>query len=149
MNKPIGSDAFAQAQKIFSDALVPGNVQSAAQQGVAASHALFTKAATAARDNTRLATEIADTAWGSSKMLHEKMVKNLTANAEAMFAAAHAMAKAKSLPEVARLQGELLQKIASQSAEQTKEFADLSARAAQHLLEKVQAAAARSLTLAP
>lgn len=143
MNKPIGTDAFAQAQKILSDAMVPQNVQAVAQQSVAASQELYTKAATAAQDSTRIATEIADTAWGSTKMLHEKLVKNLTANTEAVFAAAHAIAKAKSLPEIAKLQGEFLQKFAAQSAEQTKEFADLSARATQHVFEKVQTAATR------
>jgi phasin family protein len=89
-------------------------------------------------------TEIADTVWGSTKMLNEKIVQNLTANAEFVFAAAQAMACAKSLPEIAKLQGEFVQKFATQATEQTKEFFDLSTRATQHLVERAQAATGKS-----
>ena len=51
---------------------------------------------------------------------------------------------AKSFPETAKLQGEFAQKFAAQTAEQTKEFLDLSARATQHLFEKAQSAASKS-----
>ena len=60
-------------------------------------------------------TEIADTAWGSTKMLNEKIVQNMTTNAEAVFSAAQAMATAKSLPELAKLQSEFVQKLAAQA----------------------------------
>jgi phasin family protein len=89
-------------------------------------------------------TEIADTAWGTTKMLNDKIVQNLTANAEAAFDAAQAIAAARSLPEIARLQGEFVQKFAAQASEQTKEFFDLSTRVTQHLFEKAQAAASKS-----
>jgi phasin family protein len=83
--------------------------------------------------------EIADAAWGSTKMLNEKIAQNLTANADAAFSAAQAIATAKSLPEIAKLQSEFVQKLAAQATEQTKEFLDLSARATQHLLERAAA----------
>ena len=86
---------------------------------------------------------IADTAWGSTKLLNDKIAQNLTANVEAAFAAMQAMATAKSLPEIAKLQSEFSQRFAAQAAEQTKEFFDLSTRATQHLFEKAQAAAAK------
>ncbi|HZT48565.1 MAG TPA: TIGR01841 family phasin, partial [Hyphomicrobiaceae bacterium] len=60
-------------------------------------------------------------------------------------AAAHEIISAKSLQEAAKLQGEYLQKFAAQATEQTKEFVDLSTRATQHVFEKVQAAASKSL----
>jgi len=113
-------------------------------QGVTASQEFYTKTAAAAQDGAKVVTEIADTAWGSTKMLNEKLVQNLTANAEAAFNAAQAMATAKSLPELAKLQSEFAQKFAAQAAEQTKEFFDLSSRATQHLFEKAQAAASKS-----
>jgi phasin family protein len=77
-------------------------------------------------------------------MLNEKLVQNLTANFEATFTAAHAIATAKSLPEIVKLQTDFLQKLTAQATEQTKEFFDLSARATQHVLEKAQAAASKS-----
>ena len=89
-------------------------------------------------------TEIADTAWGSTKMLNDKIGQNLAANAEAAFTAAQAIATAKSLPEIAKLQSEYVQKFAAKATEQTREFFDLSARATQHLFEKAQAAATKS-----
>ena len=77
-------------------------------------------------------------------MLNEKIVQNLTANAEAAFSAAQAIAIAKSLPEIAKLQSEFVQKFAAQATEQTKEFFDLSTRATRHLFEKAQSAATKS-----
>ena len=144
VNQQFGKQAFDQAEKLFKDARVPENVQAIAQQGVAASKEFYAKTAAAAQDGAKVMTEIADTAWGSTKMLNEKIVQNMTANAEAAFTAAQAMATAKSLPEIAKLQSEFVQKFAAQAAEQTKEFFDLSTRATQHLFEKAQAAAGKS-----
>ena len=145
VNQHFGKQAFDQAEKLFKDARVPENFQAIARQSVAASKEFYAKTAAAAHDGAKVITEIADTAWGSTKMLNEKIAQNVTANADAAFSAAQAMATAKSLPEIAKLQGEFVQRIASQTAEQTKEFFDLSSRAAQHLLEKAQAAAEKSL----
>jgi len=144
VNQNFGKQAFDQAEKLFMDARVPENVQAIARQSVAASKEFYAKTAAAAQDGAKVITEIADTAWGSTKMLNEKLAQNVTANAEAAFRAAQAMATAKSLPEIARLQSEFVQNFAAQAVEQTKEFLDLSSRATQHLLEKAQAAAGRS-----
>lgn len=144
MNQQFGKQAFEQAEKLFSNARVPENVQAMAQQGVAASQELYVKTAGAAQDGAKIMTEIADTAWGSTKLLNEKIAQNLAANVEAAFSAMHAMAAAKSFPEIARLQSEFGQRLATQAAEQTKEFFDLSARATQHLVEKAQAAVTKS-----
>jgi hypothetical protein len=143
VNQQFGKQAFDQAEKLFKDARVPENLQAFAQQGVAASKEFYAKTAGAAQDGAKVMTEIADTAWGSTKMLNDKIAQNLTANVEAAFAAMQAMATAKSLPEIAKLQSEFSQRFAARAAEQTKEFFDLSTRATQHLFEKAQAAAAK------
>jgi phasin family protein len=70
-------------------------------------------------------------------MLNDKIVQNLTSNVEVAFATAQAMATAKSLSEIAKLQMDFIQKLATQATEQTKEFVDLSARATQHVFEKI------------
>ena len=145
VNQEFGKQAFDQAEKIFKDARVPENFQAIAQQAVAASKDFYSKAAAAAQDGAKAMHEIADTAWGSAKMLNEKVAQNLTANAEAAFSAAQAIATAKSLPEIAKLQSEFFQRFAAQATEQTKEFFDLSTRATQHLFEKAQSAATKSL----
>ena len=144
MNQQFGKQAFDQAEKLFKDLRVPDSVQAIAQQGVAASKEFYSKAAATAQDGAKAMNEVADTAWGSTKMLNEKIVQNMAANAEAAFNAAHAIATAKSLPEIAKIQSEFVQKFAAQAAEPTREFVDLSTRATQHLLEKAQFAATKS-----
>lgn len=104
----------------------------------------YAKTVTAAQDNAKALTEVAETAWGSTKMLNDKIVQNLTSNVEAAFATAQAMATAKSLSEIAKLQMDFIQKLATQATEQTKEFVDLSARATQHVFEKTQTIATKS-----
>ena len=140
----IRKTSIRPGREALKDARVPENVQAIAKQGVAASKEFYAKTTAAAQDGAKVMTEIADTAWGSTKMLNEKIVQNMTTNAEAAFTAAQAMATAKSLPEIAKLQSEFMQKFAAQAAEQTKEFFDLSTRATQHLFEKAQAATAKS-----
>jgi hypothetical protein len=140
MTQQFGKQAFDRAEKLLQDARVPENVKALAQ-GVAISKEIYAKTAAAAQDGAKILIEIADTAWDSTKMLYKKMVQSLTANAEAAFNAAQAIATAKSLPEIAMLQSAFAQKFAAQAREQTKEFFDLSTRATQHLLEKAQAAA--------
>jgi hypothetical protein len=54
------------------------------------------------------------------------------------------IATAKSLSEIAKLQMDFIQKLATQATEQTKEFVDLSARATQQVFEKTQTIATKS-----
>jgi phasin family protein len=145
MTHPLGTQAFRQAEQFLKDARLPENVQAIAQQGVAKTHEFYAKSAATAHESAKVLTEVAETAWGSTKMLNEKLAQNFTANIEASFAAAHAIAKAQTLPEAVKLHTEFFQKLAAQASEQTKEFFDLSARATQHVLEQVQAAAAKAM----
>ena len=145
MTRQLGSEAFSQAEQFLKDARLPENVQAIAQQGVAKTHELYSKSAAAAHESAKVLTEVAETAWGSTKMLNDKLAQNLTANIEASFVAAHAIAKAQSLPEAFKLQAEFFQKLMAQTSEQTKEFLDLSSRATQHVFERVQAAASNAV----
>jgi hypothetical protein len=144
MNQQFGKQASDQAEKLFKDALTAGNVQAFTEKGVVATQEFYAKTVTAAQDNAKALTEVAETAWGSTKMLNDKIVQNLTSNVEAAFATAQAMATAKSLSEIAKLQMDFIQKLATQATEQTKEFVDLSARATQHVFEKTQTIATKS-----
>jgi len=144
MNQQFGKQTFDQAEKLFKDAHIPENVQAMAQQGVAATQEIYAKTAAAAQDGAKAFAEIADTAWGSTKVLNQKVVQNVTTNFEAAFEAAQKIAMAKSLPEIMKLQSEYFQKFVAQATEQTKEFVDLSTRATQHVFEKAQAATTKS-----
>ena len=145
MNQHAAQQMFGQAEKMFKDARVPEQVQAMAQEGVAKSRELYAKSAAAAQDGAKLMTEVTETAWASTKVLNDKILQNMTANTEAAFDAAQAMAKATSLPEVAKLQGVFMQQFAATATAQAKEFFDLSTRATQHLVETVQAAAGKSM----
>ena len=145
MTRQLGNQAFSQAEQFLKDVRLPENVQAIAQQGVAKTHEFYTTSAATVQESAKVLTEVAETAWGSTKMLNEKLVQNFTANIEASFAVAHAIAKAQSLPEALKLQTEFFQKLAAQTTEQTKEFFDLSTRATQHVFEQVQAGTAKAM----
>ena len=139
MTQQFGKHVFDQTSKLFKDAVVQKNFRALSENAVAASKGFCDQATAAGLQQTKVLTDIADTAWGSTKMLNEKVAQNVVANIEATFAAAHLMAGAKSLPEIAKLQREFLQKFAAQSMQQTTELFDLSTRLSQHVLEKVNA----------
>ena len=141
----LGNQAFSPAEQFLKDARLPEHLQAITQQSVAKTQEFYTKSNAAAQESAKVLTEVAQTAWGSTKMLNEKLVQNMTANIDASFAAAHAIAKAQSLPEAFKLQSEFFQKLAAQTSEQTKEFFDLSTRATQHVFEQVQAAATKTM----
>ena len=145
MNEFVAKEVLSQAEKFFKTACVPEPVQSVIQDSVGKSREFYSKAATATQDGAKMLTELADTAWSSTKMLNDKIIQNATANAEATFDAAQAIARATSFSEAAKVQSEFVQQITAKAAAQSKEFFDLSARATQHVIETAQAAASKSL----
>jgi phasin family protein len=114
------------------------------EASMAASRDFYDKAATVAHQTSKVLADLTDTAWGSAKNLNEKVMQNIKTNVDATFAAASEIASARSLPEIARIQTDYVQKLRAQATDQTKEFVDLSTRATQHVLEKLQAAMANS-----
>jgi hypothetical protein len=122
---------------------LPESAQAMAQESVARSREIYRKSAAAAQGSARLFAEVAETAWGSAKLLHDKVVQNVTSNTEATFSAAEAVAKARSLHEMVMLEADFLQLLLATTSEQTREFLDLSTRATEHVLETMQDAADR------
>jgi len=147
MTQQFGKHVFDQASKLFKDAVVQKNFQALSENAVAASKGFYDQATAAALNQTKALTDIADTAWGSTKILNEQVAQNVISNIEATFAAAQLMSGAKSLPEIAKLQREFLQNFAAQSMQQTTELFDLSTRASRNVLEKIQALNAKSFTV--
>jgi hypothetical protein len=128
---------------------MPTSLHHMAQDSVARSRELYRSTMAAAQGSARVFAEVAETTWGSAKLLNDKIIQNVTANTEAAFSAAEAIAQARSLPEAAQLQSDFMQLLFTSTGEQLKEFVDLSARVAQHVLETVQEAASRSLKPGP
>ena len=69
---------------------------------------------------------------------------NANANTEALFDAAQAIARAKTLPEAARLQADFVQQQTAAASAQTKEFFELSSKVAKQTFETMNAAAAKT-----
>jgi hypothetical protein len=71
MTQQFGKHAFDQVDKLFKDLFVPRSLQTLAEQSVTASKRFCEKSAAAAQDGTKVVTEIAEAAWGNTKMLNE------------------------------------------------------------------------------
>jgi hypothetical protein len=145
MNEYFPKEVFSAAEKLLCSACWLEPVQSVMQDSVARSRALYSRGVAGALDGARALTEVTDTVWSSTKMLNDKIMQNATANAEAAFDAAQALAGAKSFAEAATIQSEFVQQLTARAAAQSREFFDLWARAAEHVIETAHAAASKSL----
>jgi len=145
MNEHIVKEGVTQVEKFFKTACVPERVQSVMQDSVGKSREFYSNAATATRDGAKVLTDLADMGWSNTKMLNDKVIQNATANAEAVFDAALAVARAKSFSEAAKIQSEFVQQLTAKAVAQSKELFDLSSRSTQHVIETAQAAASKSL----
>ena len=104
-------DFTKQAQEMFTagkDAKVPENISAFAEDAIAKSRDAYHKFTAMAKDNAKVAEEVMLTTQAGAKSIGEKIVANTLANTEAAFEAAQAMARARTFPEIARLQANYL-----------------------------------------
>jgi phasin len=137
-----------QAQDMFKaaqDARIPENFQAMAEDSVAKTREAYQKLNAVAKDGAKAVEEVMLTAQASAKAFGEKVMQNTTANTEAAFDAARAIARARSLPEAARLQADFMQQQLSVAGAQTKELFELSTKLARETIETMNSAASRSL----
>lgn len=142
------NDQFTrQAEQFFSaakEARVPENVQAMVVDGVAKTREAYEKAAVVAKDQAKAAEEVLLAGQAGAKAIGNKLIENTAANAEAAFDAAQAIARARSLPEAARLQAEFMQKQMAVAGSQTRELFELSSRVAQQAFSTFNTAATKS-----
>lgn len=142
------TDQFTrQAQDMLAaakEARIPENVQAMAEDSVAKSREAYAKFSAVAQDGCKAMQEILLTAQAGAKSMGEKMLHAASVNAEALFDAAEAMAKAKTVPEVARLQASFVQQQLAAASAQTKEFFELSNKIGRQTLESMNAAASKT-----
>jgi len=105
---------------------LPENVQLLAEQCGTASNESLGHINIAANGGVKLFDDLMATTQGTAKALGHKVLENATKNADAFFAAAGAMARAKSIHEVAALQVEYFQKQVTVACEQVRELSELS-----------------------
>jgi hypothetical protein len=142
------TDQFArQAEQMLNaakEARIPENVQAFAEDSVAKSREVYAKMSTATNDGFKAMQEVMLAAQAGAQSVGEKVLANASANTEAVFDAAEAMAKAKTMPEMARLQADFLQQQMATASAQTKEFFELSNKIGRQTLESMNAAATKS-----
>lgn len=146
-SKPMNEQFTRQAQDMFraaQDAKIPEQFQAFAEDGVAKTREAYQKLQSATKDNAKVVEEFVLAAQAGAKVLGDKVIENTTANTAAVFDAAQAMARARSLPEAARLQADFVQQQMAAASSQTKELFELSAKMTRQAIESVNAAAARS-----
>ena len=136
-----------QAQDMFraaKDGKMPETLQAMAEDGVTKSREAYQKIQSATKDNAKVVEEFVLAAQASAKAIGEKVIDNTAANTEAVFDAAQAIARARSLPEAARLQADFMQQQMAAATSQTKELFELSNRVTRQAIENMNLAAARS-----
>ena len=136
-----------QAQDMFKsaqDAKIPESIQAMAEDGVAKGREAYQKVQDLTKDNVKVVEEVVMATQAGVKAIGEKVIHNTSLNAAAAFDAAQAMARARSIPEAARLQADFMQQTFAIAGSQTKELFELSAKVARQTIETVNAAATRS-----
>lgn len=126
------AEQFMEAAKA---AKIPENIQALAEQGVSRSQEAFETLSTAAKDQVKVAEELALATQAGMKSIGTKIMDNTVVNAEAAFDAARAIARASSVPEALRLQAEFVQRQLSVAGAQTKELFELSTSVATNAFE--------------
>jgi hypothetical protein len=123
---------------------IPETIQAFAEESVSKSREAFTKVAAATKDQAKMAEDILIATQAGAKAIGAKVLDNAVATTTAAFDAAEAIAKAKTLPEAARLQIEFAQRQLAMAGAQAKELFELSAEVAKQAFETTSAAARKS-----
>ena len=147
MNQQIVQQAFEISEKLPDVATAIGASRASAGQNIAFARECYDMSTSSAQEGAKALAEVVETIWGSTKLLHMRILQNMAVHANALFIAAHAITQAKSVPEVVQLQSELCLQGLMTTSDQAKEFVDLSARAGQHVIETTLSAATRSMSI--
>jgi phasin len=147
-SKPMNEQFTKQAQAMFEvakDARIPEGFQTFAQDTVEKSREAYSKFNEATQNGVKAMEEVVIVSQAGAKTIGEKMMRNATANTEAAFDAAQAMTRARSLPELFRLQADFMQQQFAVASTQSKELFELSSKVAKQTFETMNAAGSKSL----
>ena len=128
------------AQKIE----VPEEVKSATMDGIVKTRETYEKLTGAARDAQKAYDGVFAVAQNGAKVLSDRLLENTEKNAQAALAAAKAVVRCKSVPEVAQAQLDYLQTHSTTASEQAREIYELAATVAKETAEAANTAATQS-----
>jgi hypothetical protein len=140
MNQPFA----LPADGAFAATRIPENVQAIAEQSVITTRETYAQISAAANGGAKLIEEIVATAQTHTKAIGQKVLDNTARNADALFAAAGAMTRAKTIQDVAALQIDYLQKQFVIASEQAKEMLELSAGLGKQAVERMTSTATKA-----
>lgn len=142
------TDQFTrQAQDMFNaakDARIPENIQAIAEDSVAKTREAYSKMTTVTKDGAQVVEDVMLAAHAGAKSIGDKVLRNAESNTEAVFEAAQAIARAKTIPEAVRLQTSFMQQQFTAAGAQSKELFELSTKVAQQTFETFNSAAQKS-----
>jgi hypothetical protein len=141
----------AEFTRIFHDMFDPaqaarfqGNFQTVIENSVGKSRESYDKAAEYAKENMRTIEQAVVAAQASGKQIGEKFFRDAEASAKSFFDTASAMARAKTISEIAGLQAEFVQQQVEAMGEQSKAFFEFSSKFAQQMFETVGSTVSRT-----
>jgi len=136
-----------QAYEMFGaakEARIPESVQALAEDSVVKAREAYTKMNVVAKEGAKVLEEIVLATHSGAKAIGEKVFEHSAANARMAFDAAQAVARAKTLPEAAKLQAEYIQRQFATGIEQTSDLFQLSTRVTRQTFDSLNAAATKS-----
>ena len=122
---------------------LPEQLQTIIVSGVGNSRASYDKATQYAKANMKTAEKIVSAAQTSSKEIGEKVLHHAEINTKAVFEAAAALARARTLPELAHLQTNFVHQQMTVAHAQSQELFQLSAELAQQTFATINSAVAK------
>lgn len=142
------NDHFSRhAGDIFNtvkDMRLPAAMQELLESNVAKTRAAFDQFSAVSTDSRRNLDEAAVTAQVGVKAISQKVLDNTAANTAVMFDAAQAMARAKTIPDAARLQADFVQQQLVTATQQTKDLFDLYAHVSKQTFDSLTAATTKT-----
>ena len=121
------------------------NMQSMTDDGIAKGREVLTTFTRLSKHQGKAAQKVMCAAQSGTQAINEAVASNMSANANALFDAAQAIASAKSFDQVVRLQAEFMQKQAAVFAQQTQELVQLATSEMQRTFEATNDAATKSI----
>lgn len=133
------------AQQVANDVRMPENLQALAEDGVAKSREAYERMTAVAKGSSKAAEEFATVAQTGVRTLSEQIMEYVTANTEAAFDAAEAVARSKTLPEAAKIQAHFFQQQLAKAGEQTREIYELSTKVAMETVDHINTVTTKTM----
>ena len=133
-------DFFAASNNVS----VPDNVQSIVEDGEAKTRDAYLKINSITKEDVKAFEDAMTAAYAGTKTIGEKALLNIESNTKAAFDGAQSISRARTLPEVVRLQSSYLQNLVVATSVQTKELCELLAKVVQQTFEAMNSAATKT-----